>query len=158
MAKTTITATTDMKELASDLYSLADALPEDVLIAGEEQLKVFRDAVKTNWLSMVPYSFAGDYVYDSIGYNVDHGDGADVVGMGGVFHMDAVKAAHDKTDSSITAPQLAYWVEYGFTPNNATPVPARPFLSNAFYMTYNQQDYVFAEALSKQLSKRLKNG
>ena len=169
MAKSVVKASSDFNELISDLLKLAEDFPEAIQEAAEAQLEVLESAIKTNWVSMVPWGKAGDYVYDSIGYNVDTGPTGDVVGMTGVFLVDSVGAEHGKNEKylvtsgpnkgqyrpHIKAPQLAYWAEFGTNPNHGRPVPGYPFLANAFYMTTSQQDYVFANTLDKSIKKRL---
>lgn len=155
MAKAVVSATSDFNELVTGLMELAKDFDGVVEEAASAQMEVLESAIKSNWVSMVPWGKAGDYVYDSIGYNVEKGNGNDVVGMAGVFLIDRVSAEHDKSKSDIKAPQLAYWAEFGYTPNNGRTVAGYPFLANAFYMSAGQQDYVFATVLSAAIDKRL---
>lgn len=155
MAKAVVSATSDFNELVTGLMELAKDFDGVVEEAATAQMEVLESAIKSNWVSMVPWGKAGDYVYDSIGYNVEKGNGNDVVGMAGVFLIDRVSAEHDKSKSDIKAPQLAYWAEFGYTPNKGRTVTGYPFLANAFYMSAGQQDYVFANVLGAAIDKRL---
>lgn len=169
MAKAVVSATSDFNELVTGLMELAKDFDGVVEEAATAQMEVLESAIKSNWVSMVPWGKAGDYVYDSIGYNVEKGNGNDVVGMAGVFLIDRVSAEHDKHEqymitrgenkgayrSHIKAPQLAYWAEFGYTPNKGRTVAGYPFLANAFYMSVGQQDYIFATVLGAAIDKRL---
>jgi len=157
MAKTRISVESDFDELVKDMLKLAEDFPDVIVEAAEEEMKVFESAIKRNWVTMVPWAHSGDYVYDSIGYNVEHGtQGGDVVGMAGVFLLDAVNAKHGKEKKDIKAPTLAYWAEFGFTPNNGKPHAGVPFMSNAFHATLAEREKVFTNTLSAGISKRMK--
>ena len=157
MAKAIMSAESDLGDLVNDLLVLSQEFPEVVKVAANAQMTLFSDAIKMNWASMIPWGSVGDFVYDSIGYNVDWGNtGNDVVGMAGVFKIDALYAKHGKDPKNINAPQRAYWAEYGFTPNNGRPHSGIPFMSNAYYATLPSQETIFAEVLSEQINKRLK--
>jgi len=152
MAKAVLTATSDLGELVTDLLRVAEDFPEVVKLAADAQLSLFAGAIKMNWSSMVPWGHTGDYVYDSIGYNVAWGNNAnDVVGMAGVFLIDSVGSKHGKGKGDIKAPNLAYWAEYGTVKN--APIP---FMSNAYYGTLSHQDKIFADVLAESISIRLK--
>ncbi len=170
MAKAVVRVTSDFNELVTDLLSLADDLPGVMMEPLMLRWKFLNLPFKSNWVSLVPWGRAGDYVYDSIGYNTEYGDsGSDVVGMAGVFLIDSVGEEHGKNEkyqisrgpnkgkykAHIKAPQLAYWAEFGYSPNNGAVVPGYPFLGNAFYMTVSQQDYIFAEVLDASIKVRL---
>lgn len=167
MAKTVITAESDFDELVTDMLKIAEEFPDAIKEAADAQMELFSDAIKTNWASMVPWGRVGDYVYDSIGYNTEYGkEKGDVVGMAGVFLIDSVAAKHEYdvpivkkngfTKEKIKAPQLAYWVEFGYSPKNGAYQAGIPFMSNAFYATADEQDRVFADTLSIAIDKRLK--
>lgn len=153
MAKTKITVESDFNELISDLLDMTDHMEEDIQVAADKQLSVLTETIKQNWVSMVPHGKIGDYVYDSIGYNV--GVERDVVGMSGVFLIDHVVSSHNITKEDIKAPTLAYWVEYGYTPNNAVHQAGIPFMGSAYLSSTNEQDEVFADSLQDSIAKRL---
>ena len=156
MAKTRITVESDFDELVADMLRVAEDFPELIAEAAEAEMKVFESAIKRNWVTMVPWGKTGDYVYDSIGYNVAIAPSTnDVVGMAGVFLLDAVNTEHNKEKKDVGAPTLAYWAEFGFTPNNGTPHAGVPFMSNAYHATLAEREKVFADTLSKAISKRL---
>ena len=162
MAKTVITAESDFGELVTDMLKLAKDFPDVIFDAAESQLQVLEAGIQTNWSSMVPHAQVGDYVYDSIGYNVDNGDrDSDVVGMAGVFLVDSVGNKHGKNvqkkdhTEQIKAPQLAYWTEFGYTPNHGATQVGIPFMGNAYHATLDEQDKVFADTLSAAISKRM---
>ena len=93
MAKTTVKVESDFSELVSDLLDLANDFPDVIVEAANAQMEVLDSAMKTNWVSMVPWGKAGDYVYDSMGYNTEIGSNRiDVVGMAGVFHLDSARS------------------------------------------------------------------
>ena len=147
-----MSAESDLGDLVTNLLRLSEEFPEVVKHAAEAQMQVLEGGIKLNWSSMIPWGKSGDYVYDSIGYNVSWGNNVndDVVGMSGVFHIDAVKAKHGKTDKNITAPQIAYWAEFG-----TRKMSGIPFMSNAYYATLPQQEDVFANVLAESITKRL---
>lgn len=170
MAKTVITAQSNFDELVTDLLILAEEFPEAIKEAADGQMMLLANAIKTNWATMIPWGKHGDYVYDSIGYNTEYGkENGDVVGMTGVFLIDSVTAKHgydvpvritqgpnkNAQKQRIKAPQLAYWAEFGFSPNHGKAHAGIPFMSNAFYATVEEQDRVFADTLSKAINKRL---
>lgn len=156
MAKTRITVESDFDELVADMLRLAEDFPEVILEAADAQLEVFEDRIKRNWTSMVPWANPGDYVYDSIGRHVENVKGTgDTVGMAGVFLLDAVNNKHGKEKKDIKAPQLAYWVEFGYAPNHGAYQQGIPFMANAYHATLHEQDKVFADTLSMLISKRL---
>lgn len=166
MAKTVITAESDFSGLVEDMLQMVEDWPEAIHEAAEAQLQVFESAIKGNWVSMVPWASFGDYVHDSIGYNVEYGNEKNtVVGMAGVFLLDSVNSKHGKDtptiresgarEEHIKAPQLAYWAEFGYTPNNGSYQVGVPFMSNAYYATLSEQDKVFADTLSDLISMRL---
>jgi len=157
MAKARITVESDFDELVTDLLLIAKEFPELIVEAAEAEMEVFESAIKRNWTSMVPWAHTGDYVYDSIGYNVAIAPSTgDVVGMAGVFLIDSVGDKHGKEKKDIKAPQLAYWAEFGFSPNNGRPHAGVPFMSNAFHATLAEREKVFANTLSASISKRMK--
>lgn len=166
MAKTRITAESDFGDLVNDLLELASDFPDVIKEAADAQMEVFESAIKTNWSSMVPWARVGDYVYDSIGYNTEYGNNkTDIVGMAGVFLIDSVTAKHNYDvptiklngipEEKIKAPQLAYWVEFGYSPRNGAYQAGIPFISNAYYATLSKQESVFADTLQININKRL---
>jgi hypothetical protein len=156
MAKTRITVESDLDELVKDMLILAEDFPDVIAEAATEEMKVFESAIQRNWSTMVPWGKVGDYVYDSIGYNVAIAPGTnDVVGMAGVFLLDAVNTKHGKEKKDIKAPKLAYWAEFGFTPNNGKPHAGVPFMSNAFHATLAEREKVFADTLQLAINKRM---
>lgn len=165
MAKTKITVESDFSELVNDLLLLAQDFPEVILEAANAQMEILEPAIKVNWASMVPWGAVGDYVYDSIGYNTEYGTNKiDVVGMAGVFLVDSVSAKHGKdtpkvnkkgvSKAQIKAPQLAYWAEFGYTPKGSPHQAGVPFISNAYHVTLNTQESVFADTLQIAINKR----
>lgn len=165
MAKTRITVEHDFDELIKDLLRLAEQFPEVIKESAEVQLEFVERAVQINWFSMVPWAVQGDYVYDSIGYNVEMGDNEkDVVGMVGVFLVDHITAKHGYNipmirngfaKEQIKAPQIAYWVENGYAPFLGAYQMPIPFLSNAYYQTLEYQDELFADTLDRLIKERL---
>lgn len=164
MAKALIKVESDFKDLVADFESLVADFPELTKEAANAQMEVIEHAIKTNWTSMVPWANAGDYVYDSIGYNTEYGDNSiDVVGSVGVFHIDSVRASHGYDQPIVlanglgkkrpNAPQLAYWVEFGYIDWNKRHVPGVPFMGNAFYGTVSQQDNAFANTFFKRMNR-----
>lgn len=82
----------------------------------------------------------------------------------GVYKLDAVDAAYGKTSKDLNAAQIAYWVEYGtsrlktggrkvkgvdYEDEDLITVAARPFISNAYYTSINDQNSAFKATFNK---------
>ena len=151
MAKVKTSATSDFNKLTSDLLNLAEGMKDVVLIAADAEMEVLADAIKTNWVTMIPQGHVGDFVYDSIGYNVDIGFNGtgNVAGMAGVFDLDSVVANHGLTKDDFSAPQLSYWAEYGTYSKAGVP-----YTINAYVTTENMRVKTFTDVLMRELNKR----
>jgi len=154
MAKIKVSATTDLSDFVTDLIQLAGGFSNDIKQAAEKQLDYTSKAVRDNWNSMNPWqgTDTANLVSDSIGYNVSFGDTGDTVGMVGVFQIDSIASRYGRTKHDITAPQFAYWVEYGFNPNNSLSYSPVPFMSSAYYATLDKQDEIFADTLAARMN------
>ena len=166
MAKTKITAESNLSDLVADMIRLAQDFPEAILEASNVQLEILESAIKVNWLSMIPWNSDSTYVYDSIGYNTDYGPNKkDVVGMAGVFLVDSVSAKHGKDTpkvnkkgvarEQIKAPQLAYWAEFGYTPRGSPHQVGVPYMMNAHLTSLPTQESAFADKLQAEIAKRM---
>lgn len=160
MAKAILSASSDFDGLTKDLMDLAGSFSWEVKAAADKQLDFLANGIRMNWETMSPWKGTDthNFVRDSIGYNVAYGGTGDVVGMAGVFQVDSVASKYGRTKHDISAPQFAYWVNYGFSPNPNSQLTyaALPFMDSAFYATLNQQDEIFANELATNISKRLK--
>lgn len=150
---------TGLTEIAEYLDRLGDQFDPIVKESVEAMQSPVVKRIQENWVTMVGGA-AGGYVYDSIGKSTAFSktDPHVVVGTMGVYHMDAVAAAHGKTSKDLNAPQIAYWIEYGtsrlkggarkvkgqeYTDEQLITVAARPFLGNAFYGSVDEQNDQF---------------
>lgn len=152
-------------EILRDLETIGREMPawvKECLIA---QQKVVENSIRDNWVS-VAGGRSGDYVYDSVGSSATYGsNGIDVIGTVGVYNLDAVGRAHGRniTDGSmkyrpLNAAQISYWVEFGtsrlrsgqrkkkgreYSEDELITISPKPFLSQAFYGTINEQNDAF---------------
>ena len=158
MAKTRITVESDLGDLVKDMLRVAEQFPEVILEAADAQMEVLSDAIKTNWSTMINWKSESNYVYDSIGYNTDNEETKDddVVGMAGVFFVDSVASSYGKTDKDMTAPNLAYWAEFGYAPRGAPHQAGVPYMMNAYLTSLATQESIFADTLSAAIAKRIK--
>lgn len=159
-------------DVMDDLERLINNFPETTKAALKAQQAVIENKIKSNWVSMAGGK-TGDYIYDSIGSNTTYGrNGSDVVGMTGVFSIDRVATEHGRIVQEgkrkpINAAQIAYWVEFGTSRlrsgrkfKNATDketelitVSPKPFISNAFYSTIEEQQKAFIKEFEKRLDR-----
>ncbi len=132
-------------DLFDELTRLNGNLGEAALAGAEEIAKVTETSMKAS------YGKTGDYIADSIGYNVEMGrDGKSAVASVGVFHVDRVMAQHlrfnvvtgedgmGQARPGLTAPQIAWWLEYG-----TVRTSPRPFLETGYLLSINQQEEAF---------------
>ena len=147
-------------DLFDELDRLEGHLGEAALEGTEAIAQVVEQSMKNT------YGKSGDFIADSIGYNVEMGrDQKSAVASVGVFHVDKVMAKHLKFNmmkskdqpgfgiakQGVTAPQIAWWAEYG-----TVYQPARPFLESGYLLSINQQEEAFAEAFNKIIDKAAK--
>ena len=160
------------RDVIEGLDRLISDFPDITVSALSAQQEVISRKIRANWISIAGGK-NGDYVYDSIGQSTKQGkNGSDAVGMTGVFDIDAVSIGHGRVNiegkrKPINAAQIAYWVEFGTSRlqagrklKNATyeeteliTVSPRPFISNAFYSTIEDQQKAFINEFSKRLTK-----
>lgn len=148
-----------LKEFIKEMEALADAIPELAIKSLAAQQKVVEAKIKANWVSLVGGS-AGGYVYNSVGQSTAFSktNSYDVVGTVGVYKIDSVSATFGKTDKDLNAAQIAYWVEFGtsrlrnggrkergdvYDDSQLITVSAKPFISNAFYSSLDEQQEAF---------------
>lgn len=156
--------TTTLTSILDELDHAIDNIPEANLAGLKAQEEVIQDAIRKNYVSAG--GAIGDYVYDSIGQSQHQGDnGVDAVGTVGVYKIDSVMSNHGReSGKSITAPQIAYWLEWGtsrLTPNfkvgkkiNSIDYPEsslnmrapKPFVSASFYNTIDEQQNAYKQA------------
>ena len=160
MAKGLFSVTsTGLKEFIKEMEALADAIPEINLKALAEQEKVVQERIKTNWVSMVGGT-PGGYVFSSVGHSVamSKSDPYTVLGTVGVYKIDRITSQFNKTEKSLNAAQIAYWVEFGtsrlrnggrkekglaYDDSQLINVDGVPFISNAFYYSLDEQQAAF---------------
>lgn len=160
---------TGLKEFIAELNGLAEQLPEISVKALQAQQKVVEDKIQANWVSMVGGSPNG-YVYSSVGQStaISRLNPSDVVGTVGVYKIDSVSSSFGLTDKDLNAAQIAYWVEFGtsrlrsgnrkvkgldYTDENLIQIGAKPFISNAFYSSLDEQQEAFKLEFNKQADK-----
>lgn len=164
------------KDILADLDLLAEEFPVWTREALKAQEQIVENAIRRNWVSLAGGK-TGDYVYDSVGQSTAIGsNGKDVVGTVGVYNIDSVKIAHGRVAvegkrKPLNAAQIAYWVEFGTTrlrsgqrrmtgaeynEEDLIVVAGKPFISNAFYGTLNEQQNAFLEKYQKILDTHLR--
>jgi len=161
---------TGLTEIADYLDKMADNYDDAIRQSVDVMQDVVVERIRTNWVT-VAGGQAGGYVYDSIGKSNEFSktDAHTVVGTMGVYHMDAVAAAHGKTPKDFNAAQIAYWVEYGtsrlivggrkekgkdYRDDELTiGIEAKAFISNAFYASINEQNEAFKVKFNSILDK-----
>ena len=159
-----------LKEFIAEMEGFVEAFPECSRIALDAQEKFVVEKIKQNWVSMVPNSTAGDFVYSCIGHSTELSklNTYSVVGTVGVYKLDKVDAQFGKKKSDLNAAQLAYWVEFGtsrlkvggrkkkgqtYTDEMLVTNKPVPFMSNAFYSTIEQQEEVFKTAFNQAMQR-----
>lgn len=177
MARDVFTTTiTGGGEILRDLDLLAREFPAWVKECTRAQQKVVEDAIRQNWVSYGG-GRANDFIYDSVGHSATYGkNGMDVVGTIGVYNIDRVMASHGRVFEEgkrkpLNAAQISYWVEFGtsrlasggrkkkgieYDPEDLIEVKPKPFISNAFYGTLNEQQAAFAKKWDEILNRMLK--
>lgn len=178
MAKTKFTAeVTGLSEYIDGLGRIVEEFPIFTKESLTAQMKVVENAMKRNWVSLGGGK-VGDFVYDSIGMNVEYGDnGLDSVGYVGVFHIDHIAILHGRVVKEgerkpMRAPQIAYWVEFGSQrlksgerkiknldypeEDLAKEMTGIPFMTNAGYTTVNEQNEAFKLKMDEILSRVMK--
>jgi hypothetical protein len=161
---------TGLTEIADYLDKLADKYDQAILQSFDVMQDVVVERIRTNWVTLAGGK-AGGFVYDSIGKSnaMSKTDEHTVVGTMGVYHMDAVAAAHGKTPKDFNAPQIAYWVEYGtsrlkvggrkekgkeYGDDELTiGIAAKSFIGNAFYASIDAQNEAFKVKFNSILDK-----
>lgn len=172
---------TGLKEFIEEMNGLVEQLPEITKKAIEARQRVVENKIRSNWVSLVGGP-TGGYVHSSVGQSsaFSKENPVDVVGTVGVYQIDSVtsqfqtqykigpKKGKDKV--MMNAAQIAYWVEFGSSRlySGERKVPgeeyndedlihnvAKPFISNAFYSSIDEQEEVFKMTFNK-LADRIK--
>lgn len=145
------------KDIIDDMKELEVHIGEASVEGIEALAQVVESSMKT------AYGKSGDFIADSIGYNVEMGaDQQSAVASVGVFHVDAVAAKHYKftlvkpdvkggvgmAKMGITAPQAAWWREYG-----TISQPAKPFLETGYLSSLKQQEEAVINVFNKAIDK-----
>ncbi len=150
---------TGLKDFIKELNGLADNFPEIAKKALEARQEVVEENIKTNWVTLVGGSSSG-FVASSIGQSVSvsKSDPNTVVGTVGVYQLNSVDASFGKTEKSLNAAQIAYWVEFGtsrlrsgkrktkgldYNEEDLVTVSAKAFISNALYSSIDEQENAF---------------
>ena len=151
--------TSGLQEFIDEMEGFVAAFPEISREALKAQEEVVVDKIKQNWVSIAGGK-TGDFVYSSIGLSTELSKINDhsVVGTVGVYKLDAVDSAFNRTKSDMNAAQISYWVEFGtsrlaaggrkkkntqYSPDELITVAPKPFLSNAMYGSINEQETAF---------------
>jgi len=149
-----------LTEIADYLDKLADDYNEVLYQSVEAMQDVVVDRIKANWVAMVGGD-AGGFVYNSIGKSTIYSREKEfsIAGTMGVYKLDTISASFGKTDKDFNAAQIAYWVEYGtsrlksgarkprkgeISDEDLISVAAKPFISNAYNTTINEQNDAFS--------------
>lgn len=160
--------TTGIKDVLDALDSFTDEMPRASVKALDEMEKVIENKIRDNYVNAG--GSVGDFIYDSIGRSVESAsDGSAVFGTVGVYKIDHVALDHGRTVKDITAPTLAYWMEYGTSTLNSDAAKRygrkaklrridypeselnlrspRPFVSASFYATIDEQVNTYVNTL-----------
>lgn len=144
-----------------ELFEELDALNAHLGEAAVEGTKAIALVVERSMKNA--YGKTGDYIADSIGHNVEMGrDQKSAVASVGVFHIDSVAAKHLKWNlvkpdekggvgqarMGITAPQAAWWSEFG-----TVHQPARPFIETGYLTSIKQQEEAFTDAINNVIDR-----
>lgn len=160
---------TGLKEFIAEMNNLAEQMPEISRQALIAQQKVVEDKIKTNWVSMVGGS-SGGYVYNSVGQSTAFSkiEKSTILGTVGVYNMDVVNSAFGVTGKDLNAAQIAYWTEFGtsrlrsgtrkvkgleYNEEDLIQVGPKPFISNAFYSSLDEQQEAFKVEFNKLAEK-----
>lgn len=163
--------TTGIKDVLDALDNFTDEMPRASKTALDAMEKVIEDKVRDNYVNAG--GSVGDFIYDSIGRSVESSESGDAVfGTVGVYKIDHVALSHNRTLKDITAPTLAYWMEYGTSTLNADAAKRygrnaklrrvdypeselnfrapKPFVSASFYATIEEQTKTYIDTLLKE--------
>jgi hypothetical protein len=161
MARGFISVTnTGLTEIADYLDKLGDEYQEIVQQSVVSMQEVVVERIKVNWTTMIGGETSG-YVYNSIGKSTatSKNDKNIVLGTMGVYNIDSVNSTYGKTPKDLNAAQIAYWIEYGtsrlrsggrkkkgqeYSDEDLITVAAKPFISNAFYTSVDEQNNAFS--------------
>lgn len=177
MARGTITA--EMSGL-DDIIAALEALPEQIEEAKRAGSKAMMEQgeedLKKSWLQQG--GKVNDYIYKSIGHygRTLPSDATGYWTSVGVFTMDGPRAEYaakkgKAPEKVLTAAQIAYWIENGTSrlrsglrkprgvddtqldPATLASVAPKPFISNAFFTGWKDQQEAFAKAFNKKIEE-----
>ena len=161
-----------LKEFIAEMNGLIENFPEIAKKSLESQQEVVEQKVRTNWVSMVGGSPTG-LVGSSVGQSskVAKSDPNTIVGTVGVYNIDSVAASFGKTGRDLNAAQIAYWVEFGtsrlrsgkrkakggdYDEEDLIEISAKPFISNAFYTSLDEQQEAFKATFNRLADEQRK--
>ena len=159
-----------LKDIVQYLDKVGDNYDRILLESLKAMQAVVEERIRINWVSMVGGQ-PGGYVFDSVGQSAAFSktDAHVVVGTVGVYNIDSVNATHGVTIKQLKAAQIAYWVEFGtsrlksgirkdkrveqYPDEQLVTVAAKPFIGNAYYASYNEQQAAFSEKFNQLMDK-----
>lgn len=178
MSKMRIVVTSNtIADILKDIDELERRTPAMIMAAAREMEKVVKKTIENNWVANG--GKVGDYVYSSIGYSthamaggvevMDVSKSDSIVGTIGVYKLDSVHLKFGRTDHDITAPQIAYWVEFGtsrlrsgarksrakgvkYKPEELITIQPKPFINNAQHDSMNEQVAAFTAKMESLLN------
>lgn len=155
-----------LTEIANHFDKLADNYNEVLYKSVQSMQDVVVEAVKYNVVSIFSGE-TGAYIFDSVGKSTEYSREKEfsIVGTVGIYQLDAVDTAFDKTDKDMNAAQIAYWTEFGTSGlksglrringteysdddirQNSAP---KPLVGNAVYTTIEEQNQAFKMTFNK---------
>lgn len=157
---------TGLTEIADYLDKLGERFDEINKQAVMSMQDVVVERIRYNIISMVGKGETTRFLYDSTGKSTEPSktDEHVVLGTMGVYNIDSVADEYGKTSKDFNAAQLAYWIEYGFSrlksgarkiegveypDKELRSVTAKPFISNAYYTSINEQNDAFKITFNK---------
>lgn len=173
MARTMITMTDGgFGAWIDELNMASEKIPEIMLEALKARQAVIEDAVRQQWVSMVGGE-SGGFVYSSVGQSATYSkeNPKDVVGTVGVYDIDSVKLAFDKTSKDLNAAQLAYWTENGtsrlkmggrkkkgvqYPDEMLVTVAPKPFITTAVYSSWKDAESAFVTTFNQEYERLVK--
>lgn len=172
MARSMITITGGgFQDWIDEIDKASEEMPEIMLGALKARQTVIEDAIRSQYVSIG--GSQNGFIYESVGQSANYSkqNPVDVVGTIGVYDMDSVKAAFDKTDKDLNAAQLAYWIENGTTrlrmggrkkkgveyPDEMlVTVQPKPFITTAVYTSWDQAEKAFNTEFNKLYAEKVK--
>lgn len=172
MARSMITVTgKGLQDWIDEIDTAAEEIPEIMLEALRARQEIIEDAIRAEYVSIG--GTQNGFLYQSVGQSANYSkhNPKDVVGTIGVYDMDSVKAAFEKTDKDLNAAQLAYWIENGtsrlrsggrkkkgvnYPEEMLVTVQPQPFITRAVFTSWDEAEKKFTERFNQLYEQKVK--